>query len=294
VDRSTYLSLLSSFFLKGLRFSIRLQNSKFFLAKESERVSTSAGNFSIVITTFQERFDVYALPLIESIRSVSNIPITLVINGNLASLIEPHKLQGFLEKVSRHPHVYPVTFQSFQGCAKMWNTGIIHSRESNILILNDDISLLPEHFEFDATRATSLLSESGVLTLNSSWSHFLINRECIKKIGWFDEHFVGIGNEDGEYAERYTNLTGNYIPTLMVHAFANISDSTRDLTVASTESKYSLFNSVLNQLRHDSPPTRPLINPYPMFDWRNRMAELLSVSDPSVVREAIKLELEKP
>jgi predicted glycosyltransferase involved in capsule biosynthesis len=176
----------------------------------------------------------------------------------------------------------------------MWNTGIIHSRESNILILNDDISLLPEHFEFDATRATSLLSESGVLTLNSSWSHFLINRECIKKIGWFDEHFVGIGNEDGEYAERYTNLTGNYIPTLMVHAFANISDSTRDLTVASTESKYSLFNSVLNQLRHDSPPTRPLINPYPMFDWRNRMAELLSVSDPSVVREAIKLELEKP
>ena len=294
MDRSTYLRLLSSFFLKGLRYSIRLQNSKTLSAKESERVSASVGTFSIVITTFQERFDVYALPLIQSIRRVSSIPITLVINGNLTSLIEPHKLQSFLEKVSRHPHVYPVTFQSFQGCAKMWNTGIIHSRGSNVLILNDDISVLPEHFESDTNKAISRLSESGVLTLNSSWSHFVINKECIKEIGWFDEHFIGIGNEDGEYAERYTSLTGGYIPTLVVDAFANISDSTRDHKVASTESKYSLFNSILNQLRHDNPPLRTSINPYPMFDWRNRMTEWLSVHDPSAVREAIKQELEKP
>jgi hypothetical protein len=284
MDRSTHLTLLNSFFLKGYRFTLRRQNQKQFEHRKSQLDDSRSTDLSIVITTFQERFEVYTIPLVESIRSVSSLPITIVINGNLESLPETQKLQKFFAKVSEFMNVYPVTFQTFQGCAKMWNTGIIHSRASKVLILNDDVSIIPEHFNPDIHDALSLLSKSNVLTLNASWSHFLIDKQCISDFGWFDEHFIGIGNEDGEYAERYSRITGDYIPTVKVKAFLNVSDSTRDLGVVSNDSKYSLFNSTLNQLRHQQPSLNTYVNPYPLYEWQNKMMPLLSERDvPSLV-----------
>jgi predicted glycosyltransferase involved in capsule biosynthesis len=174
----------------------------------------------------------------------------------------------------------------------MWNIGIIHSRTSSILILNDDVSLIPEYFDRDIRVALSLLSETKILTFNASWSHFIIDKDCVTDIGWFDEHLIGIGNEDGEYAERYSRITGSYIPTLKIDAFLNITDSTRDLDIVSAGSKYSLFNCVLNNLRNKQPSQHPYINPYPMNEWQNRMIKWLSESDVSILEEAMKTESE--
>jgi len=294
MDRSTYLKLLNSFFLKGYRFTLRRQNQKQFGHRKPELEDSDTFDLSIVITTFQERFEVYAIPLVESIRSISSLPITIVINGNLDSLPETQKLQKFFTKISQYINIYPVTFQTFQGCAKMWNTGIIHSRASKVLILNDDISMIPEHFNSDIDNALSLLSKTNVLTLNASWSHFLIDKKCIRDFGWFDEHFIGIGNEDGEYAERYSQITGDYIPTFMVDTFLNVSDSTRDLGVISNDSKYSLFNSTLNQVRHERSSLNTYKDPYPLYEWQNKMMPWLSVRDVPAIMKALQKDCGAP
>jgi predicted glycosyltransferase involved in capsule biosynthesis len=156
--------------------------------------------------------------------------------------------------------------------------------------LNDDISIIPEYFNTDIRVTFSLLLKTKILTFNASWSHFLIDKECITEIGWFDEHLIGIGNEDGEYAERYSRITGRYIPTFNTQAFLNITDSTRDLDVVSAGSKYSLFNSVLNNLRHNQPSRHPYINPSPLIEWQNKMIKWLTVGDVSALEEAMKTE----
>ena len=38
--------------------------------------------------------------------------------------------------------------------------------------------------------------------INQSWSHFMISREVIIRVGWFDERFPAIGNEDEDYESR--------------------------------------------------------------------------------------------
>lgn len=293
MDRSTYLKFLSSLFLKGHRLALRLQNQSTLTAPANGLDVSPHPEISIVISTFQDRFETYALPLIRSIRSVSNWPITLIINGNLDSLIDTEKLKNFLNNVSDFSQIYPVTFQSFQGCAKMWNTGILNSDTEIVLILNDDVTVVSDNFVSDVSKAVNSLSETNILTFNSSWSHFLINKTAVKDYGWFDEYLLGIGNEDGEYAERYTRLTGNYIPTLGVSTFINISDSSRDQSVASNESKYSLFNSVLNQLRHEDFSIPFGHNPYPLYEWQRKMRKWLSVNDLSAIKKAIKTEIKK-
>jgi predicted glycosyltransferase involved in capsule biosynthesis len=293
VDRSAYLKYLSALFLKGHRYSLRFQNKYKSDRSQNLTMSPDLSDLTIVITTFQERFAVFTVPLLETIRRVSEVPVIVVINGNLNSLTDSTKLSSFLKEISHHNQIYPVAFQSFQGCAKMWNTGVIHSRTSNILILNDDVSIVSEYFNSDLTQALKMLPKTGVLTFNSSWSHFLISRETTSNIGWFEERFIGIGNEDGEYAERYTKMTGENIPTINADVFINISDKSRDENVASTESKYSLFNSIYNVVRHENPELRFTTNPYPLNKWRDSMLKLLSEEDEQLVKESIRMELKE-
>lgn len=272
---------------------LRLQNKALIALEPVEKEELQISDFSIVITTFEARFDSYALNLIRTLREVTDVPITLVINGNVKSLTNSRKLQNFLLEISRFPQIYPMTFQSFQGCAKMWNSGILNSSSDTVLVLNDDVSLLAEHFNSDMSAALSMLPTTNVLTLNSSWSHFLINRTAVSDYGWFDERLIGIGNEDGEYAERFTRLTGKYIPTLEVDTFINISDSSRDEGVMSTESKYSLFNSILNEVRSVNPDLFSILDPYPVNKWQREMYEFLSVGEVEPIKKAIKNGLRK-
>src|SRR3989344_270516 len=39
-------------------------------------------------------------------------------------------------------------------------------------------------------------------SLSKCWNHFVISKTTIKKVGWFDERFPGIGQEDGDFAYR--------------------------------------------------------------------------------------------
>tara|TARA_Y100001973_G_C5032478_1_gene248746 strand:- start:131 stop:640 length:510 start_codon:yes stop_codon:yes gene_type:complete len=54
--------------------------------------------------------------------------------------------------------------------------------------------------------------------INRSWSHTLLNRKEIDQVGWFDERFLGGGEEDGDFEWRWANLYGEQFPD--IHGFA--------------------------------------------------------------------------
>jgi hypothetical protein len=75
---------------------------------------------------------------------------------------------------------------------------IINSNVPKVLILNDVCVIGPEfRHEFESQRG---LREW--LFINESFSHFLVSKNTIGEVGWFDERFLGIGHEDGDYARR--------------------------------------------------------------------------------------------
>jgi predicted glycosyltransferase involved in capsule biosynthesis len=112
-------------------------------------------------------------------------------------------------------------------------------------MLNDDI-MITDKFMDDVIN--TIRSNNGrSLTINKSWSHFVINREEIDQVGYFDERLLGIGEEDGDIVWRYINRYGSSVANYKIKSFVNYAEDTV-YTYAPPNikchsySKYSLFN----------------------------------------------------
>jgi len=276
------IKVLADLSLRTYRVLHKLEKANYDLTHSSHELA----DLSIVITTFEKRFEKYALPLIYQIRKVSSAPITLIVNGNYGGPATTTNLKNFLVKISEFPFVYPIVYQEFHGCARMWNDGIYYSQSENILVLNDDLTLIPELFSQAMHASLSQISVEDILVFNKSWSHFLLNKNAILKYGWFDERFIAIGNEDGEYAARFTRITSRYIPTLFVDCFVNVSDLSRDAKVQPAGKKYSIFNETLHNMIH-SGVNLPSADVHPYFNWYRDCKKALLESDPENIRRII-------
>jgi len=214
-----------------------------------DRAVTIANNLdtlpdlSIIITTFEDRFFEYTLPLISKIRTVTNVPIFLIINGNFKGGINGNKLQLFIKELGYFTSVYPTTLFKLHGCAELWNIGITNSEAEYFLILNDDIIVFPKIFNIVVANLSSILDDYQLTTMNRSFSHFGISRKCISDIGFFDEHFLGIGEEDRDYFYRFEEIYGRKPFNINTEAFLHFGDKSKDEDLKSTNgSKYSAFN----------------------------------------------------
>jgi hypothetical protein len=81
----------------------------------------------------------------------------------------------------------------------LWNLIIRKSSSSHVLILNDDLKI---RRKFRSLIERSGIQESGIATINNSWSHFIISKEIVSSVGWFDENLSEIGGEDDDYLAR--------------------------------------------------------------------------------------------
>jgi hypothetical protein len=199
---------------------------------------------SIIITTFEKRFFEFTIPLLTSLRAATNIPITIVINGNFNSTRDDEIYRAFVTTTQRYSNVSLVTFNTFHGWSSMLNAGILHSDTDVSLVFNDDVYLNPNLFGPELSTIIEEVSKSKLILMNNSWSHFAITRDCLVSVGFFDEHFLGIGQEDGDYAIRYKALFSNDVPTIKVSGLVNFVDQSRDESISVTNGKYSLFNNV--------------------------------------------------
>lgn len=225
------------------------------VGKLLERAGSSPGagapairpeELSIGITTFEHRFERYFVPLLERIREYAGNEVIVAINGEHEREFNEEYRGRVLECIARHRNVYPVVFPRFRGLSKLWNTVIVHATGDPILMLNDDIMIRSPRFIENVCAALNR-NEGRTFVINRSWSHFVISREEIDALGYFDERLLGIGEEDGDITWRYRRRYGREIPSFTVKGFENYAEETlrtyKPVNIQThSGTKYSLFN----------------------------------------------------
>ncbi len=250
--------------------------------------STSApqvSDFSISISTFEDRFEPFALPLVREIRKYCANSITVVINGNFQKPINDSSLQNFLNNLSDLKNVYPVTYNQFEGWATLVNTGIRYSASEVSYIFNDDIYLDGRFFKEGMSANAKKISDLGIGLLNGSWSHFGIARQCIYQVGLFDERFLGIGEEDADYQIRYESLLGKKIENLEMPGMINLVHDSRDNSIAKGKGKYSMFNKVLAEIKSEYNIRN--FSESQVLQWKTQLRGILGEPSESVIRAEI-------
>jgi hypothetical protein len=205
------------------------------------------GRISIGITTFEARFERYFVPLLSKIKEVApDSEVIVAINGEHQQAFGEEYRRRILEFIAMHRRVFPVVFPHFRGLSKLWNSIVIHASHDHVLMLNDDIMINGTGFLEDTCSAIRK-NQGRTFLINRSWSHFLVSRQELDDLGYFDERLLGIGEEDGDMTWRYIQRYGNPIPSVRMKSFVNYAEETvnsfKPVNIQThSGTKYSLFN----------------------------------------------------
>lgn len=203
----------------------------------------SLKNYSVGVVTYHARFEKYFIPLIEKLASVfPDKEILCIINGHPDRTLQINYLNSVTAFLSKFKNVRYLTYDTNQSLAKCWNQLIIMSRTEKIIIMNDDTQiadLFRQEFE------TKVIDKS-FSTMNASWSHYLISKGIVKKIGWFDERLLGVGFEDSDYVLRIA-MVGLPITNTICLGLNNFvvdqeNPGWKDISKKFGKSKYTLTN----------------------------------------------------
>jgi hypothetical protein len=224
--------------------------------------------YSIVITTFDKRFEECLIPLINAIKSQRPlIEVIVMVNGRANDHFNEAYRENLLQFISKQNNCFPNIFTNFQSLAKMWNRGILSASNDHVLVLNDDITIQEErgHGFFDALE-TLLEQQDGTFKLNGSFSHFMITKSDLIQTGFFDERLLGIGEEDGDFVWRFYQVLGKEIPSLDIGFLENTGSDLADEGFKKGIRQYSKFNREFIQ---ESKYQRSLLGGFKgMFDHR--------------------------
>ena len=200
--------------------------------------------YTIAITTFSKRYD-FLKETLKKIRDFNvESDVIICINGEKDGDFNQEYRIKVLNLCCLYNNVFPIFFIELRGLAKMWNTSIIHSSTDNILMLNDDIEIQnDEIFSFTNSHIQKYGKEyKGLTKFNNSFSHFLVNKNLIDEVGYFDERLLGFGEEDGDITYRVLSI-GKDVLNVSVSGLNNIVSNIRHESVTSGIGKYSAFNS---------------------------------------------------
>jgi hypothetical protein len=186
--------------------------------------------YSIVITTFDKRFESDLIPLITSIKSLRPlVEIILTVNGPCRSHFDQSYRSELLKFLSNFDEVYPTIFPEFQSLAKMWNRGVLTASNERILILNDDLKIQSSGVSsfFDYFESALELAPD-TFTINGSFSHFVVSKKDVMDVGFFDERLLGLGEEDGDFYWRYHEKFNKEISDIELELIDNIHSDITD------------------------------------------------------------------
>jgi len=192
--------------------------------------------------------------------------------------------------------------------AQMWNAGLRLSDADYVLVINDDTNVIVSQVSEDINHAFMVARENDLVILNGSFGHFVITRRCIMYIGWFDERFLGFGQEDGDYYWRF-EFFYNKAPT-KVNGLVGISNASSDVghesLVAGSSGKYSLFNDVFLNFKYligsgshagmfSEVATKLLDEPslVEIEHWKEGLLEFMFERNPDAIREGISRHLSR-
>jgi hypothetical protein len=257
---------------------------------------------AIVITTFSGRFFSYCLPLVQALRN-SNVdePIYVVVNGDIGRPFDPVLRSDFLGELSKFPATYPICVGSFRSMAHQWNSGIRLADAEVTVVLNDDLAVNPLSAKPGIAELFRRGGQNGLSIMNSSFGHFAVSRTSITELGWFDERFLSIGEEDGDYAWRFEATYGTAPDSFFSTSFLNESSEIGYEDFSKGTGKYGLFNKIFASLKYEfgvgaikgmfgqvASPRIPALNPYPSELWRSELAAVSNVDDVETIRARIQ------
>ena len=171
-------------------------------------------DYSIGVVTYVKRFDTYFKPLVKQLENYfPNVEKNYVLNGHYDQIAQEKYLNEAKELLKKTTAKNVVAYKENQCLSRCWNQLILHSKARKVLILNDDITIR-------ALFRPCLESQIwlyATFTINRSWSHFVISKDVIKKVGWFEERFPANGMEDADYALRMALAFGYKIMPKLHH-----------------------------------------------------------------------------
>ncbi|QKM63982.1 hypothetical protein DCO17_01295 [Polynucleobacter tropicus] len=187
-------------------------------------------NYSIVITTFDKRFESDLVPLIKSIKEFRpSMEIILTVNGPARDDFDQNYRAKLFEFLAQYDCVYPMVFPKFQSLAKLWNRGILAATNNSVLVLNDDLKIQTADGKSFFDELETLLSDAPeTFTINGSFSHFIVSKRELLEVGFFDERLLGLGEEDGDFYWRYHEKYHREIPTFELGMIDNIHSDVTD------------------------------------------------------------------
>jgi len=213
---------------------------------------TDKANFSILITSFSLRFESYLKPLLKLLNKCNKIQeINLVINGDYLKDFNVNYRKKLLQFIVPFDNVFVTMYPRFTGLSKIWNRGILNSKNDWILVLNDDITITGD-LDFFCFKLNSIIDnfKGEFLIFNHSFSHFLINKKIFKKINFFDERFIGIGEEDVDFIYNYRTYFKIFPPSFFSEELKHFNSSIADKNYKKDfkslflkPTKYSKFNA---------------------------------------------------
>ena len=168
-------------------------------------------NFDIGIITFDKRFESCFIPLVTSIRKYNqNSNILANVNGSFKSSFNEEYRKKVLKFMSEQDKIFPFIWTEFRGLSKLWNNCILNSTREYILMLNDDMEITDQKF-FDGVQH-EINNGNPMFSINNGFSIYLISKSVAMKVGFFDERFIVMGNEDTDFCVRFGITFGRNIP----------------------------------------------------------------------------------
>lgn len=199
------------------------------------------GDFNFLIITYYARFENFCRIVQALHRWYPNQHVLVFVNGRdddeEAHQAYCENMRAFLQS---YPNVHAVYKSRFTPQTRLWNEGILASSTEHILILNDSIKI------FGPFLKHSMFSPY-LTKFNGSFSNYMITKELIARIGWFDEHFIaGASETDGDMEVRMyqAGLTPRVVsaPLIRWQRFDNVRTWSKKLGGVGKDRKTSNYN----------------------------------------------------
>jgi|10_taG_2_1085330.scaffolds.fasta_scaffold00911_11 hypothetical protein len=199
--------------------------------------------YSVGIVTYVKRYENYFQPLIKQIKCLKpEAEIIVCVNGEYNKPFDSNYRSEILRFISNYENIFPTFHPEFRSLSKLWNTCLINSTRDHVLLLNDDLSVTSPSFFNNLDRAI-VENDKKSFKINGSWSHAFLNRREVGEVGWFDERYLGVGEEDGDFEWRWNRKFKKPFENRYIDGITNHVEHKECLEgIQIINNKYSKFN----------------------------------------------------
>jgi len=209
---------------------------------------------TIGVVTWIERKDLIE-NLLKSIRSYNDdVDILVAVNAVIGEEVDDDYRKYMLNLCSNIKNCYPIFCTEFKSLPKLWNTLVIFSKTKYNLILSDDVIFSESAVE----EIQRFIEHTGneFFTINYQFAHFVVTKNILHQLGYFDERLLTHGEEDGDMVHRHIEMFGKRMDNLNISSvkhFARYEDVQKN-----TENHIynkPLINKKIRELKYSPNPT---------------------------------------